>query len=169
MSLNSWRYGATSGLTPHSIIVKRLGLHDMRPKRKSTLFTSNVYFIRKTVEVDAIEARTVAHDEDSFTSETIFDKCQRFLMIRAEWGSLQRSLDVNAPLTPTGRRILCERISGGRPIAHVAGAEHRGQNSMKRVRSGRPDRRLEICPRSQVDGSRAICQARHRPVPAGLG
>jgi len=26
----------------------------------------------------------------------------------------------NAPLTPTGRRILCERISAGRPIAHVA-------------------------------------------------
>ena len=26
----------------------------------------------------------------------------------------------NAPLTPTGRRILCERIATGRPIAHVA-------------------------------------------------
>jgi len=26
----------------------------------------------------------------------------------------------NAPLTPTGRRILCERIGAGRPIAHVA-------------------------------------------------
>ena len=26
----------------------------------------------------------------------------------------------NAPLTPTGRRILCERIDKGRPISHVA-------------------------------------------------
>lgn len=30
-------------------------------------------------------------------------------------------MHANAPLTPTGRRILCERISRGRPIAHVAG------------------------------------------------
>ena len=29
-------------------------------------------------------------------------------------------MHANAPLTPTGRRILCERISRGRPIAHVA-------------------------------------------------
>ena len=29
-------------------------------------------------------------------------------------------MHANAPLTPTGRRILCERISAGRPIAHVA-------------------------------------------------
>lgn len=29
-------------------------------------------------------------------------------------------MHANAPLTPTGRRILCERIAGGRPIAHVA-------------------------------------------------
>lgn len=29
-------------------------------------------------------------------------------------------MHANAPLTPTGRRILCERVSGGRPIAHVA-------------------------------------------------
>jgi transposase len=28
----------------------------------------------------------------------------------------------NAPLTPTGRRIMCERIAMGRPIAHVAEA-----------------------------------------------
>jgi transposase-like protein len=26
----------------------------------------------------------------------------------------------NAPLTPEGRRRLCERVDGGRPIAHVA-------------------------------------------------
>jgi hypothetical protein len=26
----------------------------------------------------------------------------------------------NAPLTPTGRRILCDRIARGRPVAHVA-------------------------------------------------
>ena len=30
-------------------------------------------------------------------------------------------MHANAPLTPTGRRILCERIASGRPIAHVAG------------------------------------------------
>lgn len=30
-------------------------------------------------------------------------------------------MHANAPLTPTGRKILCERISAGRPIAHVAG------------------------------------------------
>ena len=29
-------------------------------------------------------------------------------------------MHANAPLTPTGRRILCERIAAGRPIAHVA-------------------------------------------------
>ena len=29
-------------------------------------------------------------------------------------------MHANAPLTPTGRRILCERIGKGRPIAHVA-------------------------------------------------
>lgn len=29
-------------------------------------------------------------------------------------------MHANAPLTPTGRRILCERISAGRPIGHVA-------------------------------------------------
>ena len=29
-------------------------------------------------------------------------------------------MHANAPLTPTGRRILCERIEKGRPIAHVA-------------------------------------------------
>lgn len=29
-------------------------------------------------------------------------------------------MHANAPLTPTGRRILCERIAGGRPVAHVA-------------------------------------------------
>ena len=29
-------------------------------------------------------------------------------------------MHANAPLTPTGRRILCERIERGRPIAHVA-------------------------------------------------
>lgn len=29
-------------------------------------------------------------------------------------------MHANAPLTPTGRRILCERINKGRPIAHVA-------------------------------------------------
>lgn len=29
-------------------------------------------------------------------------------------------MHANAPLTPTGRRILCERIAKGRPIAHVA-------------------------------------------------
>ena len=26
----------------------------------------------------------------------------------------------NAPLTPEGRRRLCERVDGGRPICHVA-------------------------------------------------
>ena len=26
----------------------------------------------------------------------------------------------NAPLTPEGRRRLCERVDAGRPIAHVA-------------------------------------------------
>ena len=31
-------------------------------------------------------------------------------------------MHANAPLTPTGRRILCERIAGGTPIAHVATA-----------------------------------------------
>lgn len=30
-------------------------------------------------------------------------------------------MHANAPLTPTGRRILCERIEKGRPIAHIAG------------------------------------------------
>lgn len=29
-------------------------------------------------------------------------------------------MHANAPLTPAGRRILCERIMAGRPIAHVA-------------------------------------------------
>lgn len=29
-------------------------------------------------------------------------------------------MHANAPLTPTGRRILCERIAKGRPVAHVA-------------------------------------------------
>lgn len=29
-------------------------------------------------------------------------------------------MHANAPLTSTGRRILCERIAKGRPIAHVA-------------------------------------------------
>lgn len=29
-------------------------------------------------------------------------------------------MHANAPLTPTGRRLLCERIARGRPIAHVA-------------------------------------------------
>ena len=29
-------------------------------------------------------------------------------------------MHANAALTPTGRRILCERIARGRPIAHVA-------------------------------------------------
>ena len=29
-------------------------------------------------------------------------------------------MHANAPLTPTGRRILCERIEAGRPVAHVA-------------------------------------------------
>ncbi len=29
-------------------------------------------------------------------------------------------MHANAPLTPTGRRILCERIAEGRPIAHIA-------------------------------------------------
>ncbi len=29
-------------------------------------------------------------------------------------------MHANAPLTPTGRRILCERIGKGRPVAHVA-------------------------------------------------
>ena len=29
-------------------------------------------------------------------------------------------MHANAPLTPTGRRIVCERIETGRPIAHVA-------------------------------------------------
>ena len=29
-------------------------------------------------------------------------------------------MHANAPLTPTGRRILCERIDKGRPISHVA-------------------------------------------------
>lgn len=29
-------------------------------------------------------------------------------------------MHANAPFTPTGRRILCERIEKGRPIAHVA-------------------------------------------------
>ena len=29
-------------------------------------------------------------------------------------------MHANAPLTPTGRRILCERIAAGRPIAHIA-------------------------------------------------
>lgn len=29
-------------------------------------------------------------------------------------------MHANAPLTPTGRRILCERIEKGRPVAHVA-------------------------------------------------
>lgn len=29
-------------------------------------------------------------------------------------------MHANAPLTPTGRRILCQRIDKGRPIAHVA-------------------------------------------------
>lgn len=30
-------------------------------------------------------------------------------------------MHANAPLTPSGRRILCERIGAGRPVAHVAG------------------------------------------------
>lgn len=29
----------------------------------------------------------------------------------------------NVPLTPEGRRRLCERVDGGRPIAHVALAD----------------------------------------------
>lgn len=29
-------------------------------------------------------------------------------------------MHANAPLTPTGRKILCERIARGRPVAHVA-------------------------------------------------
>lgn len=29
-------------------------------------------------------------------------------------------MHANAPLTPTGRRILCERIEAGRPVCHVA-------------------------------------------------